>query len=207
MRTITHIICILFALTSVITACGGGGGGGSTSTPNDPGALSLWIERGKIDSGDLCHVRVDIREPNSNGVILKIRFPTSIKYSEGSAVLFAGDDGARWVTPTFSETVDTFRYLIFFLRARPGDLGGHLALELDVKGIKGDRNASIAVDLDNNDPNVPDAREFDPRRPRFSALEERGITITDDSEGATPSDDSSSGTPTPTPSATENTGG
>lgn len=207
MRQITLTLSTLFALISVITACGGGGGGGGASTPNDPGALSLWIERGKIDSGDLCHVRIDIREPNSNGVVLKVRFPTSIKYSDGSAVLFAGDDGARWVDPAFSETVDTFRYLVFFLRTRPGDLGGHLALELDVKGIKGDRDATIAVDLDNNDPNVPDAREFDPRRPRFSALEERGITITDDSEGSASPDDTSSGTPTPTPTATTSTGG
>jgi hypothetical protein len=192
-------------LAGLVAACGGGGSGGGEA-PNYTGDLSLWLETGKMDAGDLCHVRIDIREPNPSGVILKLRFPTSLKYSEGSAVLFAGDDGARWIDPSTSVTIEKNRYVVFFLKPHPSDLGGHLAVELDVKGIKKDLEATIAADLDNNDPNIPDSREFDERRPRFSAMQEHGIRIFDDSE--TSGDDSSdapssdgASTPTATPTA------
>jgi hypothetical protein len=157
-------------------ACGGGGGGGPRSS-NEPGDLSLWLEKGSVDSGDLCRARVDIYNPNPAGVILKFRLPTSIRYSTNSAVLFPDEEDQRRIIPSFEATKDGFRYIVFFLSDAEIRYGDYSTLELNLKADRADPNALVAVDLDNNDPNIPDSREFNAKQPQFASVEELGLEI------------------------------
>jgi hypothetical protein len=131
--------------------------------------------------------------PNQDGIVLKFRFPTSIRYSKNSAVLFPGSEDARFISPSFETTAEGFRYVVFMLSDGDIRYGEYSTLELNLKAITADPDAIVAVDIDNNDPNVPDSREFDLKRPRFAAVEELGLEI----RGDVPND----GTPTPTPTA------
>lgn len=172
--TMTGSVVILGA------ACGGGGGGGGPQSSNDRGDISLSLETSSVDSGDLFRARVEIYNPNPNGVILKIRFPTTIRYSRNSAVLFPNEEDERPVTPSFETTDEEFRYLVFLLSNDEIRYGDYSALELNLKASLPDRSAFVSVDIDNNDPNIPDAREFDKKRPQFDAVDEVEIEIRGD---------------------------
>jgi hypothetical protein len=172
--TMTGSIVILGA------ACGGGGGGGGPQSSNDRGDISLSLETSAVDSGDLFSARVEIYNPNPNGVILKIRFPTTIRYSRNSAVLFPNEEDERPISPSFETMDEEFRYLVFILSNDEIRFGDYSALELNLKASLPDSSAFVSVDIDNNDPNIPDAREFDEKRPQFYAVDEVEIEIRGD---------------------------
>jgi hypothetical protein len=172
--TMTGSIVILGA------ACGGGGGGGGPQSSNDRGDISLSLETSAVDSGDLFSARVEIYNPNPNGVILKIRFPTTIRYSRNSAVLFPNEEDERPISPSFETMDEEFRYLVFILSNDEIRFGDYSALELNLKASLPDSSAFVSVDIDNNDPNIPDAREFDEKRPQFDAVDEVEIEIRGD---------------------------
>jgi hypothetical protein len=153
----------------------------------------LSLEKGSVDSGDLCRARVEIYDPNPNGVVLKIRFPTTVRYSRNSAVLFPNEYDERPISPSFEATYEGFRYLVFFLSNDEIRYGDFSSLELNLKASQADPDALISVDIDNNDPNIPDSQEFDDKRPQFSSVDESELEIRGE-PGAT-------GTPSPTPTA------
>lgn len=176
-------------------ACGGigGGGGGGGSDTNDPGEIALTLDRSHIDSGDIARVRVDVFDINENGVVLKLKFTKALSFMRGSAFFYKDEDKERAVTPNFDTSDADSRYLVFIFSRRSAYGKSHISLDLDLKAIAGDPEGYIEVDLDNNDPIVPDSQEFSASNPRFSAQERSGMRI-DGSTGA--------GSATPTPAAT-----
>ena len=193
MRTLRAIL-----IASLITACGGiggggGGGGGGESDSNYAGNIVVDLERDHIDSGDINRVSLEVVDINPNGSLLKIRLSKSLLYVKGSATLFPNREEERPTTPDERAETENERFLVFFLY--PGDAigGDFVSLTFNVKGLAGDKSGFIEVDLDNNDPSIPDSQEFDPDSPRFSAKERRSIYV--DGEPSEP-------TPTPTPAGT-----
>jgi len=186
-------LVILFFVTMLIS-CGGGGGGGSDT--NFTGDLSLHLERDNLDSGDLTQVKIEVRDLNENGAILKIRTSTSLRYVRNTAVLFPDRDEELRVSPSTDQATDNERYLVFFLSSDDALGGDFIQLELTMKATKGDDDAFIELDLDNNDANIPDSKEFSITSPRFSAVVERGLYI---------ARVASEPTPTPEPSGTATT--
>lgn len=187
-------LVILFLVTMLIS-CGGGGGGGGSDT-NFTGDLSLDLERDDLDSGDLTQVKIEVRDLNENGAILKIRTSTSLRYVRNTAVLFPHRDEELRVSPSTDQATDNERYLVFFLSPDDAIGGDYIQLELTMKATRGDEDAFIELDLDNNDANIPDSKEFSITSPRFSAVVERGLYI---------ARDVSEPTPTPEPSGTATT--
>lgn len=185
-----RLLALLLATT--LTSCGGGGGGGGSDT-NFAGDLSLDLERDNLDSGDLTQVKIEVRHLNENGAILKIRSSTSLRYVRNTAVLFPNRDEELRVSPSTDQATENERYLVFFLSSEDAFGGDFIQLELTMKATKGDDDAFIELDLDNNDPNIPDSKEFSISNPRFSAVVERGVYI---------ARDASEPTPTPEPSGT-----
>lgn len=178
----------------ILSSCGGGGGGGgSGSDSNFAGNVSLQVERDNLDSGDLTQVRIEVRDLNQRGAILKIRSSTSLRYVRNTAVLFPDRDEELRVSPSADAATDNERYVVFFLSPEDALSGDYVELELTMKATKGDSDAFIELDLDNNDSNIPDSKEFSITNPRFSAVVERGLYI---------APDASDPTPTPEPSGT-----
>ena len=177
---------ILYALAIVmyLTSCGSGGGGGSDS--NYAGNIVVDLERDHIDSGDMNRISLEIVDINPQGSILKIRLSKSLQYAKGSAVLFPNRREERTITPDDRFATENERFLVFFLYPRDAISGDFMSISFNVKGITGDKNGFVEVDLDNNDPKIPDSREFDPAAPQFTAKERRSIYIEPDSTQPTP---------------------
>lgn len=195
---------LLVALISTISSCGGigGGGGGGGSSANYAGNVYLELERDYLDSGDLSRVKIEINDLNPDGAILKIRTSRSLRYNPNSGLLFPDRDEQRRVSPSEESTSDTDRFVVFFLYPRNAIDEHFISLQFDIKAATGDEEAFLEVDLDNNDPNIPDSLEFRSNDPRFSALERREIYIEpeDGEPEATPTP-AATGSPTATPAS------
>lgn len=205
----------LVCLVGGIAACGvgggggGGGGGGDTESANYAGEIDFQLEKDSLDSGDLTQVRVTVRNMNSDGVILKFHYPDALKYQRGTGVLYVGyDDYSERVFAAGDGEVANGdgRYLAFFLFPRAMDNGNDQTVQFNMKAIAPNLNAYIEVDLDNNDPNVPDSLEFSAADPAFTNIDRWNIDIAGTPIATPTPGGAGTGTPTastsPTPAAT-----
>lgn len=145
-----------------------------------------------MDTGDMIRVRIALEDLNRDGVILKVRYARSLKYQRNSAFINTDpNNGDHSQTQRFpgaeEQTGTTDRYLVFFFDRNLYRRNKELVAEFDLKAMTPDENAYVEVDLDKNDPNVPDKGEFSLNRPLFSAIDTIPITI--------------SGTANPTPAS------
>lgn len=195
-RTISKATFIS-GVVALIAACGGigGGGGGGGSTPNYEGDYYLEVERNHIDSGDLNKISVEIANLNPRGAILKFRMSRSLSYVRNTAVRFPDREERRSIAPDRFVSDDSERFLVFFLDPREAIGGDYISLQFTLKGVAGDEDGFLEIDLDNNDPSVPDSREFSIEKPNFTAKDRRSIYIEPDSS-------TGGGTPTPVASGT-----
>lgn len=220
MRFATPRIVIPFAtaiLIAAATACGmggggggGGGGGSDTANSNYEGYIDFQLEKDSLDSGDLTQVSLTVYDMNPNGVILKFHYPEALRLVRGSGVLYVGNDGySQQIFADAEETVDGSRYLAYFLFPKDIDNGSQQTVVFDLKAIAPDASAYLEVDLDNNDPNIPDSKEFSAEDPQFTSIDRFNIGIvgtplaTPTPEGTASADEtpSSSETPSTTPTA------
>lgn len=189
------LICSAMALT--VASCGvggGGGGGGGSGEDNDgnyPGYTDFQVERDYLDSGDLTDITLTVYDINSDGIFVKFHYPPALRYMGGSSMTYSGDSEA-WVgtEPFDSATTSSGKYLVFRVSRPPEDQTNRVAIGFTMRATGGDPSAYIEVDLDNNDPTIPDNIEFNSKDPQFYSDDRWNINI--------------AGTPlaTPTPAAT-----
>lgn len=219
------LVTLLITGVVIVTAsCGGigGGGGGGGSSVNFEGDFYLDLERDHIDSGDLNRISIEVANLNPQGAILKLRISRSLRYVPNSGVLFPNRDEQRAVAPNDLALTENERYIVFFLDPQDAIDGDYVSLEFTLRAVAGDEDGFIELDLDNNDPDILDSREFSAENPKFTAKQRRSIFIDLDSSmpTATPtaaasgtagsgSGSSTSATPaaTPTVAATATSGG
>lgn len=192
-RTLVRSL-ILTAAVIAVASCGvggGGGGGGSDSSENYPGYTDFQVERDSLDSGDLTDVTLTVYDINPNGIFVKFHYPASLRFIAGSAMSYSGD-AQTWQTtaPLAATTIGTEKYLVFTVFPPPTDQTNRVTLSFTMKAVSGDPSAYLEVDLDNNDPNIPDNLEFNSNDPQFSSDDRWNISI------------GGAGAPTPTPPAT-----
>ena len=195
-RLMSSACCAIAALSAAVLlgSCGGGGGGGSSSSPNYAGSLSFSVEKSSLDPGDKTRVSIEVDDLNAAGAILKVHYPTALRYVNSSARLFVGQDEETGFPPYDEATLDGQRYLVFFLYPSAAIDDSYISLQFDLKAVRSNPDAYIEVDLDNNDLQIPDSREFSPSDPRFSALEKWDVEIKGQSTDATPTP-AATGTP------------
>ncbi len=132
-----------------------------------------------------------INDLNPSGAILKFHYPAALRYVANSARLFPDRNEETRITPFIEATDDGQRYLVFFLYPSAAIDDTYISLEFDLKAVRSNPDAYIEVDLDNNDLQIPDSREFSASDPRFSALEKWDVVVEGQSTDPTP-------TPAPT---------
>jgi hypothetical protein len=171
-------------LVAAATACGmggGGGGGGSssdTANSNYEGWIDFQLEKDSLDSGDLTQVSLTVYDMNPNGVILKFHYPEALRLVRGSGVLYVGNDGySQQIFADAEESVDGSRYLAYFLFPKDMEDGNQQTVQFDLKAIAPDASAYLEVDLDNNDPNIPDRKEFSAEDPQFTNIDRFNVSI------------------------------
>lgn len=204
LRNALKNILILIALALTAASCGvGGGGGGGSEDSNYPGYTDFQVERDSLDSGDLTSVTLTVYDINKDGIFLKFHYPGSLAFQSGSAMTYSGDMQS-WVptAPFDSTTTDSGKYLVFRVYPPPQDETNRVGISLTMRAVSGDPSAYIEVDLDNNDPSIPDELEFNDRDPQFSSDDRWNIGI-QGTPAATPTPATTgSATPAPSGSAT-----
>ncbi len=164
----------LFLLTSCLVACGGGGGGGGVS--DDLAAtVEVAASPGVIDTGDRTTVTVYIDNVNQDGVAVKVRFPSGLRYILGtSSVEINGDTFA--VAPTSNVSDEKNSYLVYYFSKNLfEDFSGYLVFKL--LAISKVTSGAVEVDADLNDPAIDDQDEFQVATPNFAVLSSDGIVV------------------------------
>ena len=179
-RTIARSLALI-ATGIAVASCGvggGGGGGGSDTSDNYPGYTDFQVERDSLDSGDLTNVTLTAYDINEDGIFIKFHYPSSLSFQYGSAMTYAGDAETWQASAPFdSATIGSDKYLVFSVARPPADQTNRVAISFTLRAISGDPSAYIEVDLDNNDPTVPDSKEFNSTDPQFSSDDRWNISI------------------------------
>ena len=166
-----------FVITSFLTACGGGGGGSDT---NFFGAALVNIDATprEIDPADRTKVTVRIDQAHENGVILKVRYPSELKYVVDSA--FVDSDGTKKdISPIGGEqSANRDNYLAFcFLPRDFEDRSNKFTFELE--GLSDFSKGKIEVDPDVKSTEGDDSCVFDASDPKFNGEDSIEISVRD----------------------------
>jgi hypothetical protein len=165
----------------------GCGGGGSVSFGGGGAALvSITANPKKIDIQDRTMVRIKLKEVNRNGIAVKIRFSNKLEYAPNTTFLrVLGED--KKFEPDFNVRDGNVRYLVYFIeRSNFGDLPEEDDLEttseegelrLELTGRERIQNSTIEVDVDVDDPLIPNDQEFSVEEPGFQAEAEASISV------------------------------
>lgn len=175
-----------FLLLACLIGCGGGssnssfGGGGAA-------LVAITTNPSKIDVQDRTMVKITLKEVNRNGIAVKVRFSNKLEYAPNTSFLrVSGED--KKLEPDFNLRDGNRRYLVFFLKRsffgevpQSDDIttvseDGELRFELT--GKERLQNSKIEVDVDVDDPTIPNKDEFSADNPGFQSEAEASISVT-----------------------------
>lgn len=191
-------LILSISLVVVFYACGGGGGGGGGDAVIGAD-VSIGTDPNKIDSGDRTVTKLEVNDVNTNGVVLKVRYPKALAYVADTSRLLV--DGTSYVLdPDVLKTSGDSTYQVYFLAQGQFGDGSFGEISFQLRARDSVTDGKIEVDPDVDDPAVSRSRKFSVDDPQFDAEDFVYITVKDNS-GSTPG-----GTTTGTVAATA-TGG
>ncbi len=176
---------IALALTTPMLGCGGGGGGGGGGGEFVGAAnVSVRSTPQQIDSGDRTQVAIELSDVHENGIAVKIRFPSGLRYVPASSFLMVGERELD-VSPTVNATSDEedLTYLVFYLsqsqfrRSNQEYSGESGTLMVQLEGRKTVVDGEIEVDPDVDDPAEDNSVEFDLASPEFVSEASSSISV------------------------------
>ena len=131
-----------------------------------------------IDTGDRTQINIYTSQVHNNGILLKVRFEKALQFVPNTSYVVVKDQNMKEkITPLFNDEDKKYTYLVFFLS--PSQFGqdndGKVVFEL--KGIKSQKNNTVEVDPDVDDPSIPNDQEFDVKNPEFSPDSVSYVTI------------------------------
>jgi len=138
---------LTFGLFLFAVACGGGGGGGSA----DPAIVKTFSNPRHIDSGDKTSILIEIRDPEPEALLVKIRFPINL-------TLIRNTWEVTYLEETLSDAPDikatdaTHTYLVYELRPNKIDYadGQKLMITFELFGQGDNPTGKLEVDVDVN---------------------------------------------------------
>lgn len=162
----------------VVIGCGGGGGGEDTV---DSGIATVRIRNtpNLIDIGDTTFVTLDVYDIIDDGsIILKIQAPEGLNYLLGSSSIeLGGSQVIRDPDMVFNSATDRSNYLVYFVSKFELQERNNLTLRFQLTGENPVANGAIGVDVDLDNPNIPNANEVEVENPKFSAEDETAIKV------------------------------
>jgi hypothetical protein len=181
------ISLFLFVATAAATCLGcGGGGGGGGGGGDFVGAANVDVRcsPGQIDSGDRTQVDIELSNVHKNGIAVKVRFPSGLRYVSGSSFLIIGEREID-VSPTINVTSDEddLTYVVFYLsqsqfrRSNQEYSGESGTLLVQLEGRKTVVDGEIEVDPDVDDPAEDNSTEFDLANPEFVSESSASISV------------------------------
>jgi len=183
MKKHLFLTSLAISLSSLVCACGGGGGGGDSAFVG-AATVNISAQPSVIDSGDRTLLSINIGDVHENGIALKIRYPSGLRYVPASAVLLV-HEGEEDVTPTVNAISedDDATYLVFYLsqslfRSSGEEYNGEQGtLKLQLEGREAVQNGRVEIDADVDDPQESNSSEFDLSNPEFAAESEAFIRV------------------------------
>jgi hypothetical protein len=163
-----YLPILLAALSIAQTGCGGGGGGGGFE---GPATVNFQLSPRTIDTGDRCRAELQISDLHPDGVLLKVRYPTELRYVDGSGELRV-DGSEDSLVPVALVTEDSDTYLVFSIAERTLGEGGHGTLTFELQAFDTVERATVGIDAD-----VDATAVFDPKNPQFAAEDEIDVTV------------------------------
>lgn len=187
MKFSARVLIFLFSSLFIISC---NSGGGDDAGPGSSGAaeVSVTTSPKTIDVQDRTMTRIRLADVNRNGIVVKIRFPSKLEYVSGTSYLKVEEED-RDVNPDVSVQDGSKRYLVFFFpRSYFGDVPdsededegsetGELRLEL--VGRERLSSGTIEVDVDVDDPTIPNSSEFTLDNTAFQAESDASIEVVD----------------------------
>lgn len=173
------------ALCAGALACGGGGGGsGGSDSFFGAANVDVRVSPSKIDSGDRTQVQIELSDVHENGIAVKIRFPSGLRYVPGSSFLLI-DSKEIDVDPTAVQTDDAedLSYVVTYLsqnqfrRSSQEYNGESGTLIIQLEGRKAVVDGEVEVDPDVDDPAEDNSIEFDISNPEFVAESSASIEV------------------------------
>ena len=187
MRSSPFFLSLLaLSLSTVLFGCGGGGGGGGGGSSEYVGAAKVSVRSTprQIDSGDRTQVSIELSNVHENGIAVKIRFPSGLRYVPSSSFLLVGEREID-VSPTVNATSEDedLTYVVFYLeqsqfrRSNQEYSGESGTLMIQLEGRKSVVDGEIEVDPDVDDPAEDNLTEFDLTSPEFISEASSSISV------------------------------
>jgi hypothetical protein len=185
MKPLPSLFSVLLSATLLpIVGCGGGGGGGGGDEFVGAANVSINSSPQQIDSGDRTRVSIELSDVHENGIAVKVRFPSGLRYVPSSSFLMVGEREID-ISPTVNATDDTEdqTYLVFYLtqsqfrRSNQEYNGESGTLLIQLEGRKTVVDGEIEVDPDVDDPAEDNTIEFDLASPEFVSEASASITV------------------------------
>ena len=175
----------MIAAASVVTwGCGGGGGSDGSDPFFGAANVEVRVAPSRIDSGDRTQVQIELSDVHENGIAVKVRFPSGLRYVPGSSFLLVESKEID-VDPTIVQTAEAedLSYVVTYLsqnqfrRSNQEYNGEPGTLLFQLEGRKTVVNGQVEVDPDVDDPEEDNATEFDIANPEFVAESAASIEV------------------------------
>ena len=169
-------LAYLFLLPTISLFMGCGSSSDSVGF-SGAGDVNISVEPTSIDVGDRLLVTVDIFTINDDGIFAKIKFPNSLSYVEGTALLTVSGDESEIEPDIIADGEDDDTFLIFFLAESDFDITRQGELTFELQADDAVEDGRISVDIDGDDPTVLNINEFNAEDPAFQEEEGQSIEV------------------------------
>lgn len=184
LKTSSLALSLLPLLTFALASCGGGGGGGGEGDFVGAARVSISSSPREIDSGDRTLVSIRLSDVHENGIAVKIRYPSGLRYVPSTSFLMVGERELD-VSPSVNATdeKEDLTYLVFYLsqsqfrRSSQRYNGENGVLTVQLEGRDTVVEGEIEVDPDVDDPAEDNAIEFDLTSPEFVSEASSSISV------------------------------
>jgi hypothetical protein len=176
MTAIRNILILLISFCLI--SCGGGGGGSDPNEPaTEPAFTNLVVQPTALDAGDKINITIYLQEINKDGIVVKIRVPSSVLYFNDTGFLNV-DGNQQNIDPEFYQSANNFNYLVYVLSRDQFGESNEGTVTVQFQASAAVAAGAVAVDVDFKDTSLSNAEQFDIDNPRFSAQDTVDIVVT-----------------------------
>ncbi len=167
-------ILLIIVTPLFLTSCGSG----RKDNFYTPANALLTLSPSMIDSGDTTKVKIKIYDIKIKDIVVKVRFPSSLSYIRDSSYILI-DNKVKDAGPTTisEETESEYSYLIYYFSKSAFSKNGEGYLSFSLEAISNSSKKDVEVDIDTNNPEIEDSKEFDPKTPKFTPQSSANIQV------------------------------
>ncbi|MCB0330754.1 MAG: hypothetical protein KDD70_13865 [Bdellovibrionales bacterium] len=162
-----YLLLFLSVLSFLVLSSCGGGGGNDDEAFSGGARVVISLTPSNIDVGDRTRITIQVFDVNEDGIIVKLNYPDALSYVEETASLEVDGDESD-ITPDVDVAGDDEdRFLVFFLSEDDFDRDAEGTIRVELQANDSVNDGEISVDIDVDDPQIPNESEFSVDSPQF----------------------------------------